>query len=380
VALAAPGSSGTSAGLELTLRGRVDGEDDALVGVARFNRQGAPGKLAVDFGAIGATSSHVVVRGEAGEVLTAFDVPNGAQIGSDCFGAGAPIVPVVTLGLGNSCSSQLVTVVIDGIEWENVCLSPIPGSPTAGIVGGVDIFPGCTLALDHLSAAEITAQGPDSLVVTGEAIAFGEGGHFHSALGQTTLEASPDRLTLGRFGTGGGDGVAIDVGSADQFGVVWDPFIPLGLGVSTAFVECAGGGPAGDAGVLRVTADGFRARVTADFSPLGSQNRTIAIFDDGEEVARTSGHTGTVADVTGWPAGCHTGSDLLGGEPTWTFGFTFDRDVSMTVPGGPRVKGDSLIVLAEDPSEPPAVVTSFTIRGSRLSTIGLVDEVAAPAP
>jgi len=209
---------------------------------------------------------------------------------------------------------------------------------------------------------------------------------LHRALDGGVFEAGGGTLTLQHGVAADEDpGVAIALADVEAFDLTWSPFLPLGLTASGSSVEVNTRGTVKgvtdqDLGTLRVTqltmAD-TDAEITADYSAIGSPTQRILLYDQGHLVADVTGHTGAAARALAWPTGIGKGNVILGSRVLY-YSLPFPEDTWIRIPGGPWMRGDRLLVLAENPQADVDSLSQLSLRTTSLPPITLTGEAVTP--
>lgn len=240
-----------------------------------------------------------------------------------------------------------------------------------------------TCGADFTSEISIQVSGIGSFTLGDERLSLF--GQAHEALGQARFTAGAGNLIVSNIGSSGQDGVAIHVDDYDEFGVNWQPLDPLGTVPDGAFMEFSATGSvgaiAGQAlGTLRITDIGAELEITADYSAIGSTSQRLEVLNGGVLVTTVTGHTGPIAHVVEWPKGCGKGRAIIDDFSTACYRPCWPGPVSINIIGGPTVVGDTLRVLAENPSAEFDFLSSFTTQAADIPNVTISSESAAPVP
>jgi hypothetical protein len=231
----------------------------------------------------------------------------------------------------------------------------------------------------------LTGTGADSFQFISEDLGlFGNG---HIGLGTATLLADAGMLTIGHIGSGGNNGVGINLtGSLNalanfaplDFSAVQGPHpIPW---IQASLFGGLGTLPAQTLGSLRFTsvAAGGGAQVTADFSPIGAATQTIEVWSGGQLVQSITGHTGNVGSLSDFPTGL---GERSADSPTGAPGCSavFAHAMQIAIEGGITLQGDELRVFPENPSQPIGALQALNLVGSGFDSFAIVGETTTPA-
>lgn len=238
------------------------------------------------------------------------------------------------------------------------------------------------------TAVESTASGTSQVTISEEVLVLH--GQPFRAVGEATLEAAGDHLTVSNLGTAGDRGALIDFGRAQEAGVDLAPLDPRGTAPAGAFLEAeaigAAGGTAGR-GLAKIRAvkgnsSGIpQLAVAADFSSLGEAGQRIEVWNEGIRVAEVTAPAGaevraqSLNVIVIWPIAVAADS-----EPGGSAGFalTWAGDVAFDLPGGTEATGDELRIRAEG-SALTAIdnLSGLALRAARLTEITVLDVAAA---
>jgi hypothetical protein len=234
-------------------------------------------------------------------------------------------------------------------------------TPFQGSVGGNPVviadavrftllqMPAGSLPLPPFTRAEMHGAVPGSLYQFGvneEAIELFD--LPHRALGQAQMSAGGDHLTISNIGSSGKDGVSQDPlppgsqGNNYEFSGIAPPDAFLLTVESDVLLE---GLPPGEPVVRTVELPPGMAffEMTVDFSALGSSSQTVELYLGGPLVFTQSGQTGVVATATTFPD--FSGLESVDGGVIQKFGWV--PAVPVTIPGGPTILADQLVVIPE---------------------------------
>ncbi len=211
-------------------------------------------------------------------------------------------------------------------------------------------------------------------------------GRPHTALGGAELHPDEDSLGLAELGASGGDGVSIDLGAGvETFDSTWKPLPLVGLSLAGSRIALSSRGSVvgegdRDLGSLELVQVDGKVRVAADYSAVGSPTHRIVVLDHGTVVADVRAHAGFVAHLTAWPTGAGKGRFTLPDltrTPCYTL--PLPPDTWIDVPGGPKVLGDRMLVLAEGAGS-VGTVSRFDLRASLLPPIEISGEQVTLEP
>jgi hypothetical protein len=235
--------------------------------------------------------------------------------------------------------------------------------------------------------SEIALDAANGSALTLESQSVSKFERFHRPLGGANLVPQNGALGVERATVGDADpGVAIELGEADSFDLVWSPFIPLGLTLSGSALEInARGAVRGaadqDLGTLRVTqltmAD-TAAEIIADFTAVGSPTQRILLYAGETLIADVTGHAGAAGRALAWPAGVGKGQAVVGPLRLPCYTVPFPKDTWIQIPGGPWMVGDKLLILAENPDAGVESLSELSLRTTSLPPITLTGETVTP--
>jgi hypothetical protein len=288
----------------------------------------------------------------------------------------------------------ITVVVVVGPDGTVIIIVVIQTGLTGGtIAGGGDLsfdtleltLSGAGIPASSLSEVTLSASPGAALSLDDQSLsAFGQ---LHRALDGGMLVASDGTLTVEHGASANEDpGVAIDLADVAAFDVTWSPFILLGItpsGSSIAFDSrgTVKGVPDQDLGTLRVTqltmADS-EAEIQADFSTLGSPAQRVQVYDHGVLVADVAGHTGAAALALAWPTGVSRVAMDLGSGRLPGYSLPFPEDTYIRIPGGPEMRADRVVVLAEKAAGSVDSLSQLSLRSTSLPPITLTGEVVTP--
>jgi hypothetical protein len=225
----------------------------------------------------------------------------------------------------------------------------------------------------------VTGTSIDSFQVGSEALGYF--GHGHSALGTAMLTADGGMLTVGHIGSGGSNGVSIDLNNALNVSL---SLAPLDIPASGALLQESASGQFGSSsnhnlGSLQFSAvAGGTVQMTPDFSPVGASSYTIEVRQNGQLVQRFTGHTGTVGTAGIWPTAL---GELTSGSLTGAPGCTasFGQPVQIVIAGGPSLQGDELRVFPENPSQPIGKLQTLNLQARAFDSFVINGETITPA-
>ncbi len=277
------------------------------------------------------------------------------------------------------------------------CIEIVFGA-TSGEIQGVGNLAFDTLAFNFTDQgnpaadfSEVTVHGFNApLMIESQSVSMFD--QFHHALGGAVLEARDGNLTIvgdDGFASDPNPGVSIDFDNAESFDLAWKPFPLLGLfTLSESFIEfnsrgIVRGAPDQDLGTLRVTqltTGNSLAEIKADFSSVGSPTQRILVYDQGHLIADVPGHTGVAALASAWPAGVGKGNTVLGPLRLPCYSLPFPEDTWILIPGEGWMRGDTVLVLAENQAAGVESVSQLSLRTSNLPPITLTGEVLTPGP
>jgi hypothetical protein len=368
---------GSAAGFALTssLRGRVDGVDDRVIGTARLVGTGTGSTLSADFSSVGSPTSLVEFFNVDGDRLAGFRVANNTPVSLTGTSSGPEamiwycnrkrfprFVDPIFVDSGNDYTY---------VKWPppGLFFRAAKGAPVSGItaVRVTALAPNATR--DFVSAGTITAKGLPSLTLTGASIQVDNAPG--RALGHALLEAFGGALTASHLGGTGGDGLSFDLGRADSANFALAPLdtagtLPQGAVLAASATGAIHGVPEQPLGSLQLTKGASGIGVSADFSALGSPTQHLVVLSQGSVVADLPGQHGTAITASTWPGRL----GKLGGA-TECFVTTHPEGTSFRI-GTATYTGDELRVLAEGA---PAVdyKSGFAITAANLPELTVSD-------
>jgi hypothetical protein len=334
--------------LETSMRGRVDGVDDQLIGLGRFEGTGTEAVLRVDYSNIGSPMSLVRLYDEEGGLLAEFVIENNAPlsvISSSPLAGAAPLSP---LEIAMRCG-----VLKDDFSVLFSLVAQVT-APTGGGVDGVDAVQ--ITALDITSIREFVSSGTlsganlGSFSVSGEAVQ--KFGQFHSSLGDALLLAQDDTLTVSNIGSSGQDGVAIDLGGTESFHLDWLPVDPDGTAPPGASLttEVRGDFNGVENGVVATTSEvklnaNSDIEVSVSFGDLGASGALFQLFNDGEVVAESEAAGKPLPAYAAWTVSVDR-------DGTWIPNVGYANEISyggldpalIALPSQRPEKGDEVVV------------------------------------
>ncbi len=365
--------------MEFPITGTVNGIPNQAVGTLRLEKDGDSVHIFTDWSPVGATSTTVEIwnsdslvaseSGVTGRVATFLHTSKGFVI------ILVIIIIIIILVLLSTDASIIVTL-------------PDPTTILLGMGLAVGVGDEIRITPDNpavevsaISYVDINAADILDFLVTDEAIQmYGLG---HEALGQATLEAASGNLTVGNIGPSGEDGVAIDLGGPvmSWTGSDFSSLPPVDSLVEGATLEFTGIGivdsvPDQVVGVTTFRKIGGILEVTTDFSNVGSVNKIIELYNDGNLVAIIPDRTGPDLNLIYWPC------DI---DPWWLGWFflpihmiwdvlTFSSAVPIEVIGDSIYMADEVRIRAEDPISENTMASLVHIRATDFPSFTITDE------
>ena len=363
--------------LTISKIGQLNGVPDQLLITETTRIVGGETVLEPDFSPLGA-STYTVVALNQGVVVAQRSGLTGAVITHDS-GAGIFGNLFKPKKTQTSCPKWNKAFVQGPVQVTIQSAPPVMAD--AIMILGDGLAPTC--GVDFTSEITILASGVASFTLGDERLSLF--GQAHQALGQALFTAGAGNLSVSNIGSSGLDGVAIHVEDVDEFAAIWQPLDPLATVPDGAFLEFSATGSVGGMaeqalGTLRITDIGAELEITADYSAVGSTSHRLEVLDGGVLVTTVTGHTGPVARVVGWPKGCGKGRAVIDDFGTACYRPCWPGPVSINIIGGPTVVGDTLRVLAENPTAEFDFLSSFTTQAADIPNITIAVESASPAP
>jgi hypothetical protein len=234
-----------------------------------------------------------------------------------------------------------------------------------------------------LSELQMRASGIPKLVFTMEQHFVQFNGLVHGSLGSATLTApvagATPTLTVSNLGSSGQDGVAIAFPPITRWDGQWLDVDSGGLSaVGSRLQFTAYGATPGSASqpvaTVRTTKTGTgNFLIAADFSTIGSSNRTVEIYNGTNLVSKLAGQSGLVGTCSTWPRDLHISCCPLRITVTWNGGGGSGGGTLFTLNGGGTSVGDSLVLTPENP-DAVAFFTQVQIQAAGLASLQITDE------
>jgi hypothetical protein len=207
------------------------------------------------------------------------------------------------------------------------------------------------------SGFQIQASEIPSLTITNESQTVTYAGLSHTSLGNATLTAQSNRLTIANIGSSGQDGVELALPNVAGWEAHWQPLdpadaLPIGAYIQSQIFGTAGSVSNGLLGSWLMTKMGTSNYVvTADYSPIGSSTVTLKVYNGTNLVTTMTGQSGTLGTINGCVDDDHHGNPVPTGPNglpgPFGGGLTMFGPKSITLPGGATVTGDRFVILPE---------------------------------
>ncbi|MCX6874194.1 MAG: autotransporter-associated beta strand repeat-containing protein [Verrucomicrobia bacterium] len=219
------------------------------------------------------------------------------------------------------------------------------------------VIPEVTYGAITTSAIQVLAAQIPSLTITRETVSLEYAGLAHTSLGDATLNVTNNQLVVANLGgSSGEDGVEMALSSdLTAWEAHWqdlDPsgMLPVGAYLKQQVIGTGGTVTDGVLGIVQVTKAGSGIfLISADFSPLGSNTRTVQVY---------RGHT-LVAEVTGQSGAlCATSVSISGSASVGWWPLYVDVDRVVMIPEGAAAPTLPLTVQLTASQIPSITITS----------------------
>jgi len=202
----------------------------------------------------------------------------------------------------------------------------------------------------------------------------------YDRLGEAQLLFTDTGLVVSGIGSSGNDGVAVSTDGASSIEAGWLPLAPAGSSPSISVGATVPGEKSEFLlGSLRVTGGAAGYEVAADLSGVGPGPRQVQVFDNTTLVAAATSQDGTIARVSGWPAG--GGVQVVAGDaknPSAYGLFLSGPTLTWSLAGGAPVVGDRLQVTAAPPAA-AVPLSSLRVQAANIPEITIASGDVEPA-
>ncbi|MCX6874193.1 MAG: hypothetical protein NTW21_10355 [Verrucomicrobia bacterium] len=224
---------------------------------------------------------------------------------------------------------------------------------------------------------QLTASQIPSITITSEDKTLEYAGLAHTSLGNATLDVIDNKLTVSNLGSSGQDGVGIALpAELSAWEAHWqdlDPggMLPVGAYLKQQVIGTGGTVTNGVLGTVQVTKENVgNYTISADFSPLGSNTRTVQVYRGSTLVAEVTGQSGAL---------CATSVSISGSASVgwWPLYLDVDFNVSVNISiGGTTYLGDRVVMIPEGAAAPTLPLT-VQLTASQIPSITITSEDAA---
>ncbi len=269
------------------------------------------------------------------------------------------------------------------IDFPTAIPVTIPGGPTLQADRMVLTAEGATQPAGALEELVLTALCPTwdpdlPLASLGRhGVGIFERAHF--AVGDAELSPGGTRLKVSNLGSSGCDGVSIDLGDTDTgFKCELEPvsLATPGSGIFAGATGTFGGTPNSNLGSAGCQNNNGMVQASADFSPIGSGDVRIEVFDNGTLVGTAvvpgGGVVGTVDPGPAGPPSIRAVGKVLPYPPC--FVIDLDRLALFTPVGGAGLMGDEVRLLANSASANIDRLSTFSLLGADLDVLEIQGE------
>lgn len=198
-----------------------------------------------------------------------------------------------------------------------------------------------------------------------------------------TVGGSGLRMTISNMGSGGDNGLALDLGDSNYS---WDGqwmelepdtgSLPEGAFIEITAIEKIGGLPDQTIGSGRAEKIGTEWEISADFSPIGATRQTVLVLDSGMVVGISQNHTGPAAMVPKPPDDWHWTVAPSGARIQHGCISTWDTLVEIHLLGNKgvmHVSGDAVQMIPEDDTLEYDFLSVIEIKAASIPTITFTD-------
>jgi hypothetical protein len=277
-----------------TLIGTFGGMANTILGTITTTKTGPTNvSVAVDFSAIGA-STYSVQSYYQGILTAQASNQTGAAVAiaaGPCTSCNRP--PYGTTYLYNTNTGKFI-----GEDWGFAVAATFGGNAPA-FTDHLYFSPDTTSAVT-VKAMHLTASQIPSLTITAENASLAYQGLENTSLGNAAISASGNSLYLTNLGSGGQDGVSIDVPpSVTAMAMHLQPLtlssLPVGAYLQSQVIGMGAGITNGVLGTVTATKVGTtNFSIAPDFSPVGATTYSMKAYLQGALVAQATGLTGSL--------------------------------------------------------------------------------------